>query len=76
MTREDFDLMEDKLRKEYVRRQSLGGYSADAETLQFLCATVYELSRHISAGVPRTASIETPETSPSSPTPKKKLHLS
>ena len=54
MTREDFELLEDKLRKEFVRRQGLGGYSADAETLLHLTSAVYEISRHISERIPRT----------------------
>lgn len=53
MTRDDFDRLEAGLMKEIVKRRSLGGYSADATTIQFLAEALYEISRHISAKVPR-----------------------
>ena len=72
MTREDFELLEDKLRKEYVRRQSLGGYSADAETLLFLTSAVYEMARHISERIPRSGGGGTITEPPSAPKTNKK----
>ena len=53
MTREDFEVIEAKLMKEIVNRRALGGYNADAATLEFLASTIYEISRHISAKLPR-----------------------
>jgi hypothetical protein len=56
MTRDEFDQIEAGLMKEIVKRRALGGYSADATTIQFLAETLYEISRHISAKVPRPKS--------------------
>jgi hypothetical protein len=53
MTRDDLEIMVDKLRKEFVKRQGLGGYSADAETIMFLTSTMYEMGRHMLEAMPR-----------------------
>lgn len=48
------------LMKEIADRQGLGGYSADASTIKFLCEMCFELIRHVR------------ETMPPEPEPKRK----
>lgn len=51
MTREQFDVLEDELMAEIAKRRALGGYNADAPTLEFLCRAVLMLSQHLSSQV-------------------------
>lgn len=53
MKRRDLQELGDKLMEEIVRRRKLGGYNADAATLEMLAVSVYELTRHLLEKAPR-----------------------
>lgn len=53
MTWEDLEYLEAQLRKEVVKRQSLGGYNSEAECLMFLAEAMYKIVQHLREKTPR-----------------------
>lgn len=53
MTREDLEYLEAQMRKEVVKRQSLGGYNSEAECLMLLTEAIYKISQHLREQSPR-----------------------
>tara|TARA_R110000868_G_scaffold5117_4_gene31641 strand:- start:1436 stop:1621 length:186 start_codon:yes stop_codon:yes gene_type:complete len=53
MKRKDLEDMSKTLMAEIVRRRSLGGYNADAPTLEMLANATYEIVRHLMERAPR-----------------------
>ena len=53
MKRKDMEDMSRALMAEIVRRRQLGGYNADAATLEMLANATYEIVRHLMEKAPR-----------------------
>tara|TARA_R110000868_G_scaffold138814_1_gene353265 strand:- start:39 stop:224 length:186 start_codon:yes stop_codon:yes gene_type:complete len=53
MKRSELEAMEKTLMAEVVRRRALGGYNADAPTLELLALSVYEMARHLRERAPK-----------------------
>lgn len=47
LSKDQLEVYEEFLMKELTKRRSLGGYSPDANFLQFLAEFSYELVRHL-----------------------------
>lgn len=47
MKLDDLETWEKKLMEEIVRRRSLGGYNADAPSIQLCAEALYEIVRHL-----------------------------
>lgn len=47
MTREELATLSNNLLQELKKRESLGGYGADAEVIKFLTASVWMIANHL-----------------------------
>lgn len=53
MTLEDLEYLEGQLRKELIKRQSLGGYNSEAECLMLLTEAMYKITQHLREKAPK-----------------------